>query len=160
MNEIKNEYLYDTDCGPMIRASFINCGSTGATRDGYVQNCPKTQYKIALRADGAGWDALYDQGGGDCGISADNLNDIISIGRMDDSCNTVAEALREGASELRAWAGRVRSIDPDSAELAECADYLDDRAGDAEATAGDAEQCAGIADDIGWGAEAAENEEE
>jgi len=146
---MKPEYTHATDCGNMIKASFIQLGSTGATVAGYVQDCPRTRYKIAIRADGSGWEALYDQGGDDCGISSDNLHDIISIGRMDDDCDTVAKALREGASELRLWAARIRAIDEHSEQLAECADYLDERAADAAATAEDNDSCNDIADEVG-----------
>lgn len=141
-------YTHATDCGLMIRASYIHLGTTGATVGGYVQDCPRTAYKIALRADGSGWEALYDQGGDDCGISSDNLLDVISIGRMDDSNVTVSAALREGAAELRSWAERIRAIDADSDDLGECADYLSSRADAAIATADDVAACNEIADEI------------
>lgn len=117
-----------TDCGAVLADSIIQTGYTGATRGGYVQDCPKTRYKIALRVGGNGWEALYDQGGDDCGISADNLTDIISIGAMDDGNTTDAERLVDGANELRAWAVRIRDIDRDNEALQECADYLIERA--------------------------------
>lgn len=148
---VAQEMTYATDCGDMIRASYIQTGNTPATVGGYVQQGRGTAYKIALRATGSGWEALYDQGGDDCGISSDNLLDLISIGRMDDSNETVAAALREGARELRAWAERIRAIDTDSEPLAECADYLDARAADAERTAEDADACSAIADELDWG---------
>lgn len=138
-----------TDCGSVIAASYIRTGHTGATVNGYIQDFPRTSYKIALRADGSGWEALYDQGGNDCGISSDNLMDIVSIGGMDDSNGTVAEMLVDGAAELDAWADRIRSIDSDSESLGETADYLRERAAAARLAAEDSDQCEVIRVEIG-----------
>jgi len=143
------QYQDYTDSGTMIKASYIHCRQTGSVRGGYVQDCPKTTYKIALRADGSGWEPLYDQGGPDCGIGSDNLTDVIAIGAMDDSCDTVATALAEGASELRAWADRIRAIDPQSEAMAEAADYLDERADDADSAADDPDECSEIGAALG-----------
>lgn len=49
-----------TDCGAVIKASIINIGTTSAIKGGYIQDWPRTKYKIALRTDGDGWEALYD----------------------------------------------------------------------------------------------------
>lgn len=144
---MKAKYTHGTDCGSVIRCSYINTGNTPATVGGYVQSCPVIKYKIAIREAGDGWEALYDMGGDDCGISSDNLADIISIGRMDDSNTTVSAALTDGARDLHAWADRIRAIDPDNEDLAELAEYLDERATDAEHTASDRDRCNELADE-------------
>lgn len=144
---MNREYVRATDAGDMIAASYIYLGKTGATVGGYVQDCPATRYKVAMRADGSGWEALYDQGGGDCGISSDNFDDILAIRRMDDSCDSDAAALREGASELRSFARRIRSLDTTSDALGDVADYLDEMADAADDEADRLDDCADADDD-------------
>lgn len=61
--------------------------------------------------------------------------DVLAIGSMDDSHETDADKLRDGADELEAWAKRIIAIDKDSEPLGELADYLASRANAARVTA-------------------------
>lgn len=156
--KVDNTYTTATDCGDMIKASYIRTGDVPSVRGGYIQDCPKARLKIALNANGGAWEALYDIGGDDCGISADNLLDVIALGQMDDANTTVQEMLTEGADILRNWAGRIRAIDSDNEALDALAEYLEDRADDADRTAKDRDACADIAEDLGI--EAADDEDD
>lgn len=156
---VHHSMTHATDVGDVIRDSIINLGHTSAVVEGYIQSCPRTRYKIALRASGDGWEALYDQGGDDCGISADDLMDIIAIGRMDDSNTTVSAALRKGAGEIESWAERIRAIDEESDALRECADYLLERVADARAVAEDVVECNALAEELGMDEEDEDEDE-
>lgn len=156
---LHQDTTHATDVGDVIRDSLINLGHTNAVVEGYIQSCPRTRYKIALRASGDGWEALYDQGGDDCGISADDLLDVIAIGSMDDGNTTVSAALLEGAGEIESWATRIRAIDEESEALRECADYLLERVADARAVAADVAKCNALAEELGMDEEDEDEDE-
>lgn len=156
---MNREYVRATDAGDMIAASYIYLGKTGATVGGYVQDCPATRYKVAMRADGSGWEPLYDQGGDDCGISYDDMDDVITIGRMDDSCNTVSKALLNGARELRYFASLIAEIGNGNESMMDAAQYLISVAAGAKTAAKNLEACNALADEYQLDREDEENEE-
>jgi hypothetical protein len=123
-----------THVGDIIAASLIRLDTVNATRGGYVQCCPRATLAIGLRASDGGWEPLYEMGADWDGVSDDNVDDVLSLGELDDQ-NDIADALEEGADILDAWADKITAIDPANEDLGEVADWLRGRATSARAAA-------------------------
>lgn len=130
------KYTTMTDFGEVISASTIPVATVNATVDGYVQDCPRYRLAIALRADGSGWECMYEGGGDWSGISDDNLSDVLTLGRLDDSNTTDSERLIEGAEIIEGVARTCRDLSEGrNDELDALVEWLEGRAADARETA-------------------------
>ena len=156
---MKTKHTTKTDVGEMITASYIVLSKIKRTKHGCIEDAGAITFKIALREDGGGWEPLYDQGGDDCGISHDDMDDVITIGRMDDSCNTVSKALLNGARELRYFASLIAEIGNGNESMMDAAQYLISVAAGAKTAAKNLEACNALADEYQLDREGEENEE-
>jgi hypothetical protein len=138
-----------TQCGAVWTGTIIHVDSVDRVAGGMIQSCGGYHLAIALAVDGGSWYPLLEGGGDWDAISADNLLDVVGLGRMDEDNETIADRLTAGMAILRGWAGHVRQLDPGNEMLGELADYLEERAAAAEAAAEDDDMCEDIASDCG-----------
>jgi len=134
-----------TAAGDIITDTIIRMYEVQTVTDGYSRYCPTTTCAIAYRADGNGWEAIFEADGAISSISEDDVYVALSFGGMDDANQTVADMLIAGAEHIRSWSTAIRGLDSDNESLRELSTWLDMQAYHAVRVSDEPEQCAAVA---------------